>query len=226
MTIIKAHCNECAGERKHELLHTAESSWVSMRYHFRGSDRYELIRCCGCATIKLKHTKIRYILDNDDEEKEESVVSYYPPAIFRREPEWFDDLWQDDQSVDVWIQLQEIYVALQNNLPRLAAMGVRALLEQIMVSKTGDQGSFGKNMTAFEEKGFISKVQRERLEAILEVGHAAIHRAFVPTTDEVVTLIDIAEHIIETVYLHESKVKAVTQRVPPRPERPKKEAAT
>jgi hypothetical protein len=40
--------------------------------------------------------------------------------------------------------LKEIYRATENALPRLAVMGIRALLEKIMVLKVGDHGNFCK----------------------------------------------------------------------------------
>ena len=101
-------------------------------------------------------------------------------------------------------------------------MGVRSLLEKIMVSKTGDLGSFVQNIAEFERLGYVSRIQRERLEAILEAGHAAIHRTFKPSKKDVITLVDLTEHIVETVYLHEAKVTALKKRVPPRV--PKKKA--
>jgi hypothetical protein len=42
--------------------------------------------------------------------------------------------------------LHEIYQAVHGGQYRLAAMGIRALLEQIMVSKVGDLGSFEKQL--------------------------------------------------------------------------------
>lgn len=115
--------------------------------------------------------------------------------------------------------LKEVYVAVQNNLPRLATMGVRALLEKIMISKTADQGSFAKNIEKFEELGHVSKLQRKRLETILDAGHAAIHRAYDPKEKDVITLLDIAEHIVESVYLHEGKVAALKKNIPARSKR-------
>lgn len=211
MPTIKAHCNECSGERNHEVLHIEKSSWTDEDSDVSGGDKYELIRCLGCEAVRLKHT-------NWFSEDDGVTVRYYPPAIFRRQPDWFGELWLELGSDDDFVEklLKEIYVALQNNLPSLAAMGVRALLEKVMISKTGDNGSFAANMAEFETLGFVSRVQRERLEVILEVGHAAIHRIFTPKTAEVITLIEIAEHVIESVYLHESKVKEVTKRVPPK----------
>jgi Domain of unknown function (DUF4145) len=211
MISTKAHCNECGGERNHEVLHSNKSTWSDDADLVSGGNEFEMIRCLGCEAVRLKHSSWF-------SEEEGINVRYYPPAIFRPKPKWFADLFLELPFEDGFVEklLTEIYVALQNNLPSLAAMGVRALLEKVMVSKTGDLHSFSANIAEFERLGFVSRVQRERLEAILEVGHAAIHRVFTPTTSEVVTLIDIAEHIIETVYMHESKVKEVTKRVPPR----------
>lgn len=95
-------------------------------------------------------------------------------------------------------------------------MGVRALLEQIMISRAGDQGSFKKNIAEFEKRGHVSRLQRERLETILEAGHAAIHRAYVPKVGDVITLLDITEHIVESVFLHEAKIEELKKKVPAR----------
>ena len=100
-------------------------------------------------------------------------------------------------------------------------MGVRALLEQIMVSTCGDKGRFDLNLEAFEKEGHVSKRQRERLEAILDVGHASIHRGFRPRREDVITLVDIAESVVQSVYVHDGKVDALKKRVPPRPPRGK-----
>ena len=98
----------------------------------------------------------------------------------------------------------------------LAAMGVRAAIESILIDTVGDQGSFTKNLKAFEAKGLVSGVQRERLETILDAGHATIHRMYRPRASDLIILIDITEHIIESVYLHEGKVSALKKRIPAR----------
>ena len=166
--------------------------------------------------MKLRHTAW-------NSEDDEQVETYYPPAIFRPQPRWFSDLWVELKTEDEFVEnlLREIYVALQNNSPNLAAMGIRSLLEKIMVSKTGDLGAFSKHISEFERLGYVSRIQRERLEAILEVGHATIHRDFAPIVKDVVTLVDIAEHIMETIYLHERKINSLKGRVPPRARGPK-----
>jgi len=95
-------------------------------------------------------------------------------------------------------------------------MGVRSLIEKVMIDKIGDKGSFKNNIAEFEKLGYISKYQRNHLEAVIEAGHASIHRSYSPTTEDVITLVDITEHIIKTIYLHENKIEQLKMRVPSR----------
>jgi hypothetical protein len=47
-----------------------------------------------------------------------------------------------DRELFVEPLLNEIYIALQNDCPSLAAMGVRSLLEKVMIAKAGDPRQF------------------------------------------------------------------------------------
>jgi hypothetical protein len=210
--MTKAYCNACGGERNHDILHSEETRWEDDEWHAFGSDTYETLRCCGCEAIKLRHTS--YLSVRDD-----PVVSYFPASISRPRPELFKEpFWViiGNENRFVGDLLREIYVALQHDLPSLAAMGVRSLLEKIMISKTGDLGSFAKNIAKFQELGYVSRIQRERLETILDAGHAAIHREVTPSKEDLITLVDFVEHIVVTVYLHEMKVSSLKLSVPPR----------
>lgn len=187
------------------------TSWEHDEVDVSGTDSYEMLKCCGCDRIKLRHT-------STFSEADEENVSYFPPAIFRRRPDWFYQLPHERAVKDGFVRalLEEIYVALQNDLPTLATMGVRSLLEKIMISRIGDNGTFGKNLGEFEKSGHVSTLQRERLETILEVGHAAMHRVYTPKIKDVVMLLDITEHIVESVFLHDSKIDELKKRVPAR----------
>jgi len=147
-------------------------------------------------------------------ERPEETINYFPPKIFRPKPNWINQIWLFDHFVKTLIN--EIYIALQNDLPNLAAMGVRSLIEKVMIDKIGDKGSFKNNIAEFEKLGYISKYQRNHLEAVIEAGHASIHRSYSPTTEDVITLVDITEHIIKTIYLHENKIEQLKMRVPSR----------
>ena len=211
------HCNNCLGMRNHALIHREEQHRTDGDDDFSitTSDTYEMLRCCGCDQITVSH-----ISENSEDCNPESgepiqTKTYYPPAISRSRPKWFHELYFGFSFENNVIQdlLNEIYIALQNECPRLAVMGIRALLEHIMIDKVGDQGSFKKNLDEFEKQGFLSKTQREVVEPSLDVGHAAIHRGFKPKPSDVNNLVDIAESILESVYINGRRKEILSQSV-------------
>lgn len=93
-------------------------------------------------------------------------------------------------------------------------MGVRSLIEQVMIDKIGDKGTFKNNLDEFERRGFISKTQKEILEPVLDAGHAAIHRNYKPSMKDVVSLIDIVENIIESLYVNSRRALNIKKKIP------------
>ncbi len=150
----------------------------------------------------------------------------FPSKQLREKPSWNIDfafssvfstfLDGSSEKEHVWDLLREVHVSLQSDCPRLGIMGVRALLEHIMISKIGDQKSFKKNMREFQNQGYISKIQEETLGHILEVGHAAIHRSYSPTQIELIAALDIVENLIETIYIYTEKAKNIDCNIPKR----------
>ena len=95
-------------------------------------------------------------------------------------------------------------------------MGIRALPEQVMILKVGDQGSFAKTLDVFCEKGLASPVQRDAIKAVLDVGHAAMHRKFNPTQSDLHLALDIAEGIFAAIYVHVPTAGQLSNRTPRR----------
>lgn len=208
MDKTKSYCNSCNQETNHGVAHSIQQTWQDDEYDERC--RYLMLQCLGCESVKLQSL---WSSNGCDE-----VQSSYPPPTFRRPPKWLFQ-WRMQFGLQEAYEVglfQEIYTALQNAQPRLAAMGVRALLERVMVSKVGDLGSFPKHLNAFEQAGYVSTVQAKRIATVLDVGHAAIHRGFTPNKDDLIILVDILEHVLESIYVHDELVKSAGSRVPPR----------
>jgi hypothetical protein len=201
------------------MLHREETKWSEEDdgyVIFERGDTYEMIRCCGCQTVALRH---QFWTSTDPDASRVIQTNYYPPATYRKEPEWLSHANIRFLHSFICDLFREIYIALRNSSNRLAVMGIRALLEYIMIDKVGDQGSFRKNIDEFESKGFVSNSQRAVLDSVLEAGHAAIHRGWNPSREELVPLIDITENIVETIYLNEMRAKKVSDKVRPRGKR-------
>jgi Domain of unknown function (DUF4145) len=113
-----------------------------------------------------------------------------------------------NQKVDVALGslLHEIYQAVHGEQYRLAAMGIRALL------KVGDLGSFEKQLDAFASAGYISLIQLNTMKGTLEVGHAAMHRAYKPTEEDVKVALDIVEGVMAPLYHHGTKAEKMADR--------------
>jgi len=208
----KAHCNTCGGERNHQVLHYKRTRWENDEASITGGTDYETLQCAGCEKVVLRESEWC------SEDMNGPVVRFYPPATFRPAPKWLTDFYLEfppgqDLLHDL---LKEIYVAIQNAQPYLAAMGIRALLEQIMINKVKDNGTFTENLRKFEEAGYVSPLQRQQLETILEAGHAAIHRGYKPLEDDLATLVDLTEVLVQSIYLHGSKVRDLKSKIPPR----------
>jgi hypothetical protein len=113
--------------------------------------------------------------------------------------------------------LEEIYQAVHAGQLRIAAMGIRALLEQMMTAKVGDQGSFQKNLDVFHQQGWVSLIERDAISTILDAGHAVTHRFFKPSTKDLNTALDITEGVFAAIYVHQSAAEGLAKRVPVRP---------
>lgn len=219
MNATKSFCNQCIGERNHNILHSEKDSGSDEEQGYHWTVTHEMLKCLGCDTISLKRTW--WDSESTDEYgRPEPSISHFPPAVFRRRPEWLSELsmlfrFNSDKKF-ISDLIQELYICIQNDCRRSAAMAVRALLEQVMIDKVGDQGSFDKNIAEFQAKGFLSTIQQEFLHTVIEAGHATIHRAFEPSKQDLIALVNIAESVIESAYINEHRASGLKKRIPPK----------
>ncbi|EMO4505847.1 DUF4145 domain-containing protein [Klebsiella michiganensis] len=181
-----------------------------------GEDNYYFSECKGCENITL------YIESTYSGMGDDFVTTQFPPKIIRKEPKWLQQI--DGKFIVIEpsakIELfREIYIALKNNMPRLAIMGVRALLELVMIEKIGDQGSFIKNLRKLKEEGYISGYQYDAIEKVIDAGHASMHRGYKASNSEIFSIMDITENIIESIYINKLNLKKINPT--PRVKKPK-----
>jgi Domain of unknown function (DUF4145) len=211
MKTSRAPCSICLGETEHTVLHFVDRRTTALDWTFT------LLECAGC-----KHIVLREVMHFGDHEN--NVIRYYPSPASRKVPDWVFEMsfgWVGGQSaISLSELLEEIYQAVRGGQFRLAIMGVRALIEQVMIQKIGDNGSFVKNLDAFQQAGYISLVQRDALNDILDAGHATIHRAYEPKAKDIDIALDISEGIMAAIYVHGDAAKKLSARVPARPKKP------
>ena len=209
---LKLHCNYCLGLRKHSVLFSKAQEHheeCEEGHDYFEKIVYQLAECDGCESITLYTSW-------SNSGQWDPIEDQWPPKISRRQPKWMLELFLSENISNPFKHefIGEIYSSLKAGNLRLTVLGVRALLEQIMLEHVGDQGTFQKNLDAFESGGFLSRVQREALGPVIEAGHASMHRGFKATGKEVEAILDVTENVIESIYV--AKQRSAGLNIPPR----------
>jgi len=212
----KSICSSCDKETWHETLF--EKNYQDTKHKdYDSCSKSVVTECCGC---EQTHYFLTSWTQNKDGSGIDSLNEWvFPPKNIHQSPNWYIDFAfstifdEGDDKKHVSDLLRESHIALENNCPRLGIMGIRALLEHMMISKIGDNKSFKDNLHEFQSKGFISKIQCESVKHVLEAGHAAIHRTHTPSQGELIAALEIVEGLIEILYINPDKSRWVSSNV-------------
>jgi Domain of unknown function (DUF4145) len=216
---IKCHCNTCQRETNHDTLYEKRDAGdvdIGDGCAIDWGEHWRVVQCRGCESVSLRHDSWNSEV-YDEKGRPELTTTYFPPRTFREPPRWMSaDVFDQICPAEINRLMKELYVCLQNDCCASSAMLTRAILERTMIHNVGDQGSFEKNLTAFEQAGFIGKKQKAVVESMLEAGHASMHRAFIPKRADIVTLVDLLEGLLEVVYFQRQQADDLKRRVPRR----------
>ncbi len=216
--IIKAHCNKC---------HGTKNSWVRADHSVIGSDgpipwshSYEVLQCCGCDTLSVRHEHWFSEWDQMDYDENGQLIlrsgikeTYYPPPTIRTKPTWSDKI-GDDVLRDV---LDELYSALNVGLNVLASVGARTLLDRAGYLLIGDpKGGFEGKLSALVTGDFISSQEKETLDAVADAGNASAHRGYTPTAERLGHIVDIIENFLHRAFVLTPAAEDIRKSTPPR----------
>lgn len=129
------------------------------------------------------------------------------------EPSWFAKLPPHAQAL-----MLEMHTARHSGLMALTAMGVRAVIDVVADDLLGAAGwGFSKKLTALREAGHLSSPQHQAITAVVEVGHAAAHRAHVPSERDVLLMLEALAHVLCSAYGLQNMSAELTATTPPNP---------
>jgi hypothetical protein len=209
-------CNECGREQQHKVAASHDRSNVQRGVEITRTA--EIIECAGCGyTIlrrKVHFSEFQYQPGDIDPDPE-----YVPGPTVRQEPVWLASL-----SPIMSEAFSETVRALNYEMPYLAAVGVRTVLDMILVSKVGDSGTFEARLSRLEKKSHVTAPERQRLDVLAKVGNAAAHRGFGPNIEDLGIMVDILGRVVQKLYIDPDKDKELSNHakrigagVPPRP---------
>lgn len=137
-------------------------------------------------------------------------------ADIKKLPSWFTKIPEQAQQL-----LKEVYVAQDHSLLTLAAMGVRGVVDVICSDVLkGDYGSFDAKLKRLLDDGYLTGAQHKVLTAVVELGHAASHRAHTPDAESLQTMIGSLHHMLESIYALEHSTQSLKSKTPERRSKP------
>jgi Domain of unknown function (DUF4145) len=201
------HCNNCLHKTKHFLVaeHSQDITEPSgyEEYDVWWHIKHTLFACCGCESVTLRR---KYMFSEWDEPE----ITFYPPQVSRRLPDWHDELPSEIQEL-----LSEIYTALHSNSRRLALMGARTVIDMFVLDRIGDVGTFKQKLQALVNEGYLGNQQRDILNVALEAGNAAAHRGYKPSSEVLSHVIDVVESLVQS-YALEKASESIKEKIPHR----------
>jgi hypothetical protein len=211
-----AECAKCGGQRRCWVHGYFREAYSNEDYSWRHD--WRIMQCCGC-----EYTFIQTIYSNDwdttrDRDGDEvpvRSVKYWPALAKRKRPGWIGEFGLEvPDAAKLDDALLEMYGALENDLPILAAIGIRTSFdvasELLGVEPTK---TFQQKLTELVEKHHIGNSERSRLEILVNAGNASAHRGWKPSVQNLNIMVDILEHFIHDAFVAPHRKKELDEKV-------------
>lgn len=192
-----SHWPVCSGRVEKNSVQTGDCT-----YSWRISSS---MRCRDCDTITFLIDTFEGHTAGGDPYIVKS--EYFPPLLFRIRPSWLEELPEDYRGI-----LNEVHIALDNSLFRLASAGTRTAIDRLIIDKIGDVGGFEKKVEELVSKSIIDDEEQEFLLALIDAGSASIHRNFNPDEDSIKHMMDILEKIFFKVCIELKEKQALREK--------------
>jgi hypothetical protein len=193
---MKIYCHQCGRHTNSNELSKVERH-ANTDYEDPWSEVHRFTQCGGCDA--LTYSVESWSQDDWNPHTGEMDTNWvtYP----RGEGERRSVDTEHDFPAKVRTIYKEVISAMNNQLPVLAGVGLRALIEAIC----RDQGIIGANLAALIDglatEGVLSTKQAAILHTHRFLGNAAAHEITPAQPRELVAALDIAENVLRTIYV-------------------------
>jgi hypothetical protein len=218
--VLRSPCNLCARDTEHDVVTEETRSEDGPNGELSGTNRY-VLRCRGCHDFSLRTDQWYNDRVPSPDNETTTTTSFQPPRLWRRPPDWLDDLQGSDE--DLRGLLEEVYSAANDGQVRLLSMGMRAALDHLMnVVLGGDYGSFEEKLSQMVSGGHLTEAQKENLEIVIDAGSASSHRGYRPARQLLQAMLMTMEGLVQNHYVTGPMLKTAKANIPPRPPRQKR----
>jgi hypothetical protein len=222
----KGHCPQCGPDRFADVVGYHRAHDEDDRSGVWVATDYRIMRCRGCEAVYFQTDEVfSEDVDSGEDPNTGEYVDYTPHKIThwpapskRAQPDWASKLHVLDP--DLAALFDDIYVALDNDLRVLAAIGIRTAFDRASELLGVDSGQgFAQKLKELVQLGKIGADERDTLDVLTNAGSAAAHRGWRPEPQELDTMMSIIEAFLYRTFILDRAAKSLKQSVPVRPRR-------
>lgn len=194
MNRIRNYCNSCSNDTWHEIAAHIEQSRVD--YLFGENQQFdgEILRCCGCDLLAFRLVTHPFEFQDKADMPE---IEHYPERDHnKRKKRFFFSM-----PITVRTLYNETVAAHDGKLVLLSAVGLRALIEAIVVDKI-ETSKFGYSLES--KINALSDILEPKVLSTLHdfrtVGNEAVHAQVIPDRLDIHRALYVAESLLEFFY--------------------------
>ena len=203
-------CSKCAGKTNHKALVS-----VDVRGHEEDHEHtfswcvdHQIVQCLGCKTLSFRKASSNsedYYPISHDEYEYDVLQELYPSRIEGRKG-------MGDEIHYLPSNVRRIYeeslLALTNQSPVLAGIGLRALLETICKEKNAVGDDLFKKIDSLVISKVLTPTSASILHKIRTLGNDAAHEVKPHSDKQLGLAMDIIEHLLNDVYILPKQVES------------------
>lgn len=199
--VLSLPCTKCSGRTNHEVVTSVEQSGYVAEVGIDWDAAYQIVRCKGCDTLSFRYETSNsedYDCIGENQYERNICESLYPPRNEKR-----NDLGVDAACLSMSLRgiYAETILALNNNSPVLAGIGIRALIDAVCKEKGVISWSLEKKIKELEELKIITPTGAATLDKVRLLGNKAAHESKAYSATQLSTAMTVVESMLREVYI-------------------------
>jgi hypothetical protein len=204
--VVKSDCRKCNSKTRHMIkglvVDKRHNPWENER------DSWAVVQCQGCLTnsFHLKSEDFEEVFEDYDGELQHSIIDTSFPSVIRNHRPLASTHLLPHLINTIY---QQTLKALSQNANVLASIGLRATIEAVCNNLKVSGSNLEKRIDTLFKAGYVSNGDKRRLHAIRFLGNDAAHEIKQPERTEILVALEIVEHLLNTVFILESRAKGL-----------------
>lgn len=195
-------CGDCGKDTCHQILCGVATYDQNSENGIFIEENFYIIQCGGCRTVSfciksVCSEDIDYGLPADKMYKAAEVTRVYPNRMADRSEIEYSYFLPDK----IYKIYKETLLAVCNNQPTLAGIGIRAIVETVCKDKAVKGDNLEKRIDGLATKGIVTEDGAKILHNLRFMGNKAAHEVKAHKQNELITALEVVEYTLKGVYI-------------------------